>query len=77
MVMSTGKKYCKPKITAVELCPDQAILATCQVGGVYLLVANGACVFGVLSMFVCGSTPKGATGSFGKGSFANASATPS
>ena len=31
------KKYIKPKIKAIDLDPDQAILAVCQVAGAYFL----------------------------------------
>ena len=57
------KKYIGPKIKAIQLDPEQAILEVCAVSGVYLNssptpwcgTATGAGPF-------CNTTPKGGTG---------------
>ena len=57
------KKYIEPKIKAVELDPDQAILQVCMVGGVYLSdnVTDVCMATGGLYSATCNMTPKGAT----------------
>jgi len=61
----TKTKYTKPVITAVKLDPSQAILQTCQVGGV-LFWDPTMCVGGngatTPTTLVCSINPRGATG---------------
>ena len=58
--------YCKPQITRIKLDPQQAVLAACVVGGVYMSTVgtNNHCVpsgtGGGLGM-ACWYTPKGIT----------------
>ena len=44
------KKYIEPKIKAIGLDPDQAILQVCQTfnaaGGAWMMIADSACFYG-------------------------------
>ncbi|MDD4202535.1 MAG: hypothetical protein PHQ52_03620 [Candidatus Omnitrophica bacterium] len=62
-----SKKYTTPKITSVELNPEQASLQVCAVGGLYLWTMAGANThcnsqYNPLLGPMCELTPKGGLG---------------
>jgi hypothetical protein len=57
--MKNKKKYISPKITAVELDPEQAILNVCAVGGMYLTGPNSCAFLSGGGMESCGTALRG------------------
>ena len=55
------KKYIEPKIKAVTLDADQAILQVCAVGGIYMSASGGLCTTGWETplTFTCATPNKG------------------
>ncbi|MDD4203412.1 MAG: hypothetical protein PHQ52_08100 [Candidatus Omnitrophica bacterium] len=61
--MENNKKYSQPKIEAVKLNNQQAILAVCKIGGIYFtVVATTACLATGAGTVPCNKTAKGAPG---------------
>ena len=57
------KRYISPKITRVKLDPDQAVMASCKAGGLYMGAPSTAaayCVYGGGIGLGCDFTRKGA-----------------
>ncbi|MDD4203403.1 MAG: hypothetical protein PHQ52_08055 [Candidatus Omnitrophica bacterium] len=53
------KKYLQPKIKAVMLDPDQAILQTCMVGGAYMLTTRTNYCLSIGSQMECSQSMRG------------------
>ncbi|MDD4203142.1 MAG: hypothetical protein PHQ52_06725 [Candidatus Omnitrophica bacterium] len=54
------KKYISPKVKAVVLDPDQAVLEVCKLGGHYFKrITATVCFYGTDTMGECYVTPKG------------------
>ena len=66
------KKYIKPKIKAIQLDPEQAVLQVCQVGGAYFRITGSTKCFNGGPGAYCDITIKGVGNSMGFSSIVDA-----